>query len=148
MPQDLTDDKSTLVQVMAWCRQANDNGSRHVPLPNASHLVSWHFPVALVCYKTPEVCGTNTPTWQIHYGERHKPFLSLCWIQHIETWTKSHFADMSQSILFLYLESSLSVVQVNEFCTKLLCYFLNCRWLKIQWHICVSKPQLSLFIIP
>ena len=22
MPQDLTDDKSTLVQVMAWCRQA------------------------------------------------------------------------------------------------------------------------------
>ena len=23
MPQDITDDKSTLVQVMAWCRQAN-----------------------------------------------------------------------------------------------------------------------------
>ena len=25
MPQDLTDDKSTLVQVMAWCRQATSN---------------------------------------------------------------------------------------------------------------------------
>ena len=61
-------------ETMSYDDFQNDNGSRHVPLPNASHLVSWHFPVAPACYETPEVCGTNTPTWQIHYGERHKSF--------------------------------------------------------------------------
>ena len=33
MPLDLTDDKSTLVQVMAWCRQATDPDLCH-------HMVS------------------------------------------------------------------------------------------------------------
>ena len=43
MPLDLTDDKSTLVQVMAWCRKAT------------SHYLSqcWHRSVSNFKYKTP-----------------------------------------------------------------------------------------------
>ena len=45
MPQDLTDDKSTLVQVMAWCRQAT------------SHYLSQ-------CWLSPlSPCGVTRPQW-------------------------------------------------------------------------------------
>ena len=45
MPQDLTDDKSTLVQVMAWCRQAT------------SHYLSQCWPRSLSPY------GVTRPQW-------------------------------------------------------------------------------------
>ena len=45
MPQDLTDDKSTLVQVMAWCRQAT------------SHYLSQCWPRSLSPY------GITRPQW-------------------------------------------------------------------------------------
>ena len=44
-PQDLTDDKSTLVQVMAWCRQAT------------SHYLSQYWPCSLSPY------GITRPEW-------------------------------------------------------------------------------------
>ena len=45
MPQDLTDDKSTLVQVMAWCRQAT------------SHYLSQGWPRFMLPY------GVTRPQW-------------------------------------------------------------------------------------
>ena len=45
MPQDLTDDKSTLVQVMAWCRQAT------------SHYLNQRWPRSLTSY------GVTRPQW-------------------------------------------------------------------------------------
>ena len=45
MPQDLTDDKSTLVQVMAWCRQATN------------HYLSQCWPTSLSPY------GVTRPQW-------------------------------------------------------------------------------------
>ena len=45
MPQDLTDDKSTLVQVMAWCRQAT------------SHYLNQCWPRSLLPY------GITRPQW-------------------------------------------------------------------------------------
>ena len=45
MPRDLTDDKSTLVQVMAWCRQA------------ASHYLSQCWPSSMSPY------GITRPQW-------------------------------------------------------------------------------------
>ena len=44
-PQDLTDDRSTLVQVMAWCRQAT------------SHYLSQWWPISLSPY------GVTRPQW-------------------------------------------------------------------------------------
>ena len=51
MPQDLTDDKSTLVQVMAWCRQAT------------SHYLSQCWPRSMSPYGVTRPGGTM---W--HYG--------------------------------------------------------------------------------
>ena len=48
MPQDLTDDKSTLVQVMAWCRQAT------------SHYLSQCWPRCLSPYGITRPQGVNT----------------------------------------------------------------------------------------
>ena len=45
MPQDLTDDKSTLVQVMAWCRQAT------------SHYLNQCWP------RSPTPYGVTRPQW-------------------------------------------------------------------------------------
>ena len=49
MPQDLTDDKSTLVQVMAWCRQA------------ISHYLSQCWIRSVLPY------GVTRPQWVNHY---------------------------------------------------------------------------------
>ena len=40
MPQDLTDDKSTLVQVMAWCRQATSHYLNSVDQDIQRHMAS------------------------------------------------------------------------------------------------------------
>ena len=52
MPQDLSDDKSTLVQVMAWCRQP------------ASHYLSQCWPRSLTPY------GVTRPQWVYWYNYR------------------------------------------------------------------------------
>ena len=53
MPQDLTDDESTLVQVMAWCRQAT------------SHYLSQCLPRSLSPYGVtrPRWVNANTPNY-------------------------------------------------------------------------------------
>ena len=55
MPWDLTDDKSTLVQVMAWCRQAS------------SHYLSQWWPSSMSPY------GVTRPQWV-------NTLISSCWI--------------------------------------------------------------------
>ena len=50
MPLDLTDDESTLVQVMAWCRQAT------------SHYLSQCWPIPMSPY------GVTMPQWVKHYN--------------------------------------------------------------------------------
>ena len=59
MPLDLTDDKSTLVQVMAWCRQAT------------SHYLSQCWPSFLSPY------GVTRPYW-VNPSTSH--YLSHCWL--------------------------------------------------------------------
>ena len=48
MPMDLTDDKSALIQVMAWCSQAT------------SHYLSQHWPRSMLPY------GVTRPHWLNH----------------------------------------------------------------------------------
>ena len=67
MPLDLTDDKSTLVKVMAWCRQA------------ISHYLSWCWPRCMSSY------GVTRPRWAvstIQYTPRnmHTVFTLLCFV--------------------------------------------------------------------
>ena len=59
MPLDLTDDKSTLVQVMAWCRQAT------------SHYLSQCWPRSLSPY------GATRPQWVMWYFQAEKRVSSL-----------------------------------------------------------------------
>ena len=56
MPQDLTDDKSTLVQVMAWCRQA------------ASHYLSQCLPRYMSPYGVPRPQWVNTSGAEPEYS--------------------------------------------------------------------------------
>ena len=59
MPQDLTDDKSTLVQVMAWCRQAT------------SHYLNQGWP------RSPTPYGVTRPQWVNAFREFVYAFI-LC----------------------------------------------------------------------
>ena len=58
MPQDLTDDKSTLVQVMAWCRQATLNKPLPEPMLTQISVTIW-------CHKT-------TMSWISNFQTRFK----------------------------------------------------------------------------
>ena len=64
MPQDLTDDKSTLDQVMAWCRQAT------------SHYLSQCWPSSMLPY------GVTRPQWvniSVSYQPIRMGFMWLSW---------------------------------------------------------------------
>ena len=69
MPQDLTDDKSTLVQVMAWCHQAT------------SHYLSQCWPRSLSSY------GVTRPQW-VKSSNCNLSGDDISDIQHIEACTK------------------------------------------------------------
>ena len=62
MPQDLTDDKSTLVQVMAWCRQTT------------SHYLSqcWLSPLSSYGVARPQWVNDSPVHWHIHLQARDK----------------------------------------------------------------------------
>ena len=69
MPQDLSDDKSTLVQVMAWCRQA------------ASHYLSQCWPRSMLPYSITRPQWVNSLAserfgWNFRY-ESVKPILVI-----------------------------------------------------------------------
>ena len=68
MPQDLTDDKSTLVQVMAWCRQAT------------SYYLSQCWPRSMLTqiYADPDLCH------HMHAGDSLR-FLASDWL-HNSSW--------------------------------------------------------------
>ena len=55
MPQDLTDDKSTLVQVMAWCRQTT------------SHYLNQCWPWSLTPYGITRPQWVKARAWMIHH---------------------------------------------------------------------------------
>ena len=71
-PQDLTDDTSTLVQVMAWCRQAT------------SHYLSQCWPSSLSPY------GDTRPQW-----------VKSCWYSH-HIWIGYHMNKYSSIIYLSY----------------------------------------------
>ena len=70
MPQDLTDDKSTLVQVMAWCRQA------------ISHYLNKCWP------RSPTPYGVTRPQWLEVNGFSISPPDGLFWW----FWSNQEFA--------------------------------------------------------
>ena len=93
MPLDLTDDKSTLVQVMAWCRQAT------------SHYLSQCWPRSM----SPN--GVTRPQWVnssviIGYDNGLEPShqLNYCWL----IWSKSFMKKKKRNFFFL-LKSVLKV---------------------------------------
>ena len=63
MPQDLSDDKSTLVQVMAWCHQAT------------SHYLNQCWPRSLMSY------GVTRPQWVNSLGSRDAYMTRPPWVQ-------------------------------------------------------------------
>ena len=64
MPWDLTDDKSTLVQVMAWCRQAS------------SHYLSLYWLSFLSPYGVARPQWLN---WSVEYTDQYKWYLGRGW---------------------------------------------------------------------
>ena len=85
MPQDLTDDKSTLVQVMAWCRQAASHYLNQCwprsPMPYGVTRPQW------VNWLSPGVCGFHD--FKMPVGEQQgtllmmeKSFLKWSPVQH------------------------------------------------------------------
>ena len=66
MPQGLTDDKSTLLQVMAWCRQAT------------SHYLSQRWLSSLSPYSVARPQWVNGISWRHQVMEIHPSLLALC----------------------------------------------------------------------
>ena len=64
MPMDLTDDKSTLVQVMAWCRQAT------------SHYLSQCWPRSLSPNGVTRSQWVNIPSWEFFCIQQYKPAIN------------------------------------------------------------------------
>ena len=116
MPQDLTDDKSTVLWVMACCRQAITwaNGDPDLCRPMASlglNELDWQRAQSLSCFGS--VCGSQTCwlLWKQFEGEclfsgNGFPFLyvnvfpflwvQFCGAQHLTSWSLNKMADISQ----------------------------------------------------
>ena len=102
MPRDLTDDKSTLVQVMAWCRQAT------------SHYLSQCWPRSLSPY------GVTSPQWVnifFHHSPKGKMHMKINTITHLKitkikaTFPGSQWTDMiSISCLILHWHALTTVL--------------------------------------
>ena len=73
MPQDLTDDKSTLVKVMAWCRQAT------------SHYLSQCWPRSM----SPN--GVTRPQWVKRWGRDHSVISFNSWETTLQNKFVSHW---------------------------------------------------------
>ena len=116
MPLDLTDDKSTLVQVMAWCRQAT------------SHYLSQCWPRSMSPY------GVTGPQWVKLCKSNcipQKPWLQL----HIHPW--SWVISVSKRDTSCHLKPKKILNNMNQ---------THIHTLVLGWYCCISKMQfLTLF---
>ena len=125
MPLDLTDDKSTLVQVMAWCRQAR------------SHYLSQCWPGSMTPY------GVNRPQWVIailfnslahgRWGNNFKlvisKFISKIYLTHLVLLPQGLNDDKS------------TLAQVKGWCCQATSHCLNQYWPSSMMLYVVSRPQ-------
>ena len=73
IPRDLTDDKSTLVQEMAWCRQATSHYLGHFFLPRSMSPYNDTWPQ--------KIFVARVPLWYRHFGDVFKYiFFNEIWI--------------------------------------------------------------------
>ena len=93
MPQNLTDDKSTLVQVMPWCRQAT------------SHYLNQCWPRSLTPY------GVTRPQWIKKFAQ---------WIKWI---SKEIFQKASSSNLYSYMFPPCILSLLSIFYCRWPCFF-------------------------
>ena len=111
MPMDLTDGKSTLVQVMAWCRQAT------------SHYLSQCWPRSLLPY------GIIRPQWVInkqqHFSIWHVAILTQCShekktgnMNHTTKVRFFHLSKISSSHILNYVASIRFQLVHKHFCTR------------------------------
>ena len=107
MPQDLTDDRSTLVQVMAWCRQAT------------SHYMNQCWPRSQMPY------GVTRPQWVKKY------FLHNFWgIFNIDQVTGMR---LSCHLVLLSTDSKTSEQDTRTFIIWPISIY-QCRWYRGRWR--------------
>ena len=126
MPWDFTDDKSTLVQVMAWCHQAT------------SHYPSQCWPSPMLPY------GATRPQWvnmfQLNWNVLQKLWFNLCVVDPNAQW----IIHSSQSFKFFNQVNGCQVVRYKKFNTQRGMRFRRIslahltHWGQVT-HICVSK---------
>ena len=106
MPQDLTDDKSTLVQVMAWCRLAT------------SHYLNQCWP------RFPMPYGVTRPQWvktHVLWNSRFGSELFICCCHHLLSWGHN-FSSMQiflPDIEIIHYWASMIKLLLNNFDTSL-----------------------------
>ena len=126
-PQDLTDDKSRLVQVMAWCHQAT------------SHYLSQCWPSSLSPNGVTRPQRVNT---RLPYNA-YKIHITICMIrtqffrQHfqmyfleIKPWC--YYQNFSQVCSLRSVDNKSALVQVMAWCHQVISHCLN------QWSECVK----------
>ena len=93
MPQDLTDDKSTLVQAMAWCRQAT------------SHYLNQCWP------RSPTPYGVIRPQWVNQFYETHEAYSDWAGLANSMVWlpcnTKNYLGQLNFYNLYIHLANIL-----------------------------------------
>ena len=121
MPHDLTDDRSTLLQVMAWCRQAT------------RHYLSqcWH--ISLPPY------GVNRPKW-VNINTPHSQYMPPF---RVET-GQSYHAVLWQFRIFLRLRTLDNCINIR-YQGK---YMGNCcRYVNMEWLLLYTATTLMEFRI-
>ena len=76
MPRNITDDKSTLVQVMAWCRQARTSWLRHNVLTHCPSDALWQYRSGSTSAQLMPCCLT---VWG-HYSDQCWPIISCVFL--------------------------------------------------------------------
>ena len=125
MPWDLTDDKSTLVQVMAWCRQAT------------SHYLNQCWPSSMSPY------GITRPQWvntlaQGRCGSNFKRKTLKFIIQNsLATHHEIALRWMPQN-----LTRKSTLVQIMDWCGQAASHYLSQCWQRSILPYGITKPQL------
>ena len=125
MPQDLTDDKSALVKVMAWCRQAT------------SHYLSQCWPRSML----PN--GVTRPQWvnnlRSEQNGRHLAATfsnAFSWLKIILFWLKFQWS------LLLSIQSTIwlsALVQVMAWCCQATSHYMNQYWSRSVMPYCITR---------
>ena len=120
MSQNLTDNKSTLVQVMAWCRQAT------------SHNLNQCWP------RSPTPYGVTRPqcvkgldcVW--HKSARSVPSHYLMWWQNMATSCRADVNSLGPSDAIWWQKTESTLAQVMPCCLTAPSHYLNRYWLIIS----------------